>query len=133
MDTSNPGPLLLLGGGVLIALGTILDWAPSVSGLDTDINGLFGIIALLIGISLAAVGAIRAFSPSTSLPNDIAGFTLDQLGFAESLAVFLFAFSLITEDGTKIGVHLTWIGAAVAIAGSILSMRSSDAGTTTTI
>ena len=131
MDTSNPGPLLLLGGGVLIVLGTILDWGPGVSGLNTDFNGLFGIIALLIGIGLAAVGGIRAFSPSTSLPENIAGFSLDQWGFAESLAVFLFSFSLITEDGSKIGLHLTWIGAAVAVAGTILSMRSAPSGAST--
>ena len=131
MDTSNPGPLLLLGGGVLIVLGTILDWGPSTSGMNTDFNGLFGIIALLIGIGLAAIGAIRAFSPSTSLPDNIGGFSLDQLGFAESLAVFLFSFSLITEDGAKIGLHLTWIGGAIAIAGTVLSMRSASSSAST--
>lgn len=138
MDTSNPGPLLLLGGGVLIALGSILDWfggfGGGASGLNTDLNGLFGIIALLIGIGLAAVGGIKAFSPSTSLPDNIAGFTLDQISLTEALAVFVFSFSLITESGSKIGLHLTWIGAAVAIAGSVLALRSpASAGPTTTI
>ncbi len=133
MDTSNPAPLLQLGGGVLIALGTILDWGPGIGGLNTDFNGLFGIIALLIGIGLAAVGAIRAFSPSTSLPDQIAGLSLDQLGFIEALAVFIFAFSLLTESGTKIGLHLTWIGAAVALVGVILALRNPSSSSTTAI
>ena len=123
---------------MLIAIGTFLDWAGafggSVNGLDTDLNGLFGFIALLIGIGLAVVGGIKAFSPSTSLPDNIAGFTLDQISFTEALAVFIFAFSLVFESGTKIGLHLTWIGAAVAIAGSVLSLLRSpaSAGPTTT-
>jgi hypothetical protein len=123
MDT-NPGPLLLLGGGIVIAVGTILDWGPGLSGLNIDFNGLFGIIALLIGISLAAVGGIKAFAPSTSLPDDFLGFSLDQMGFIEALTVFIGAFSVVFENGIKIGAHLTWIGAAVAIAGSVLNMRS---------
>lgn len=137
MDTSNPGPLLLLGGGVLIALGSILNWGggfgTSVSGLDTDLNGLFGIICLLIGIGLAAVGGIRAFSPSTKLPDNIAGFSLNELGFAEALAVFIGSFAWISESGTKIGVHITWIGAVVALVGVILSMRNADAGSAASI
>ena len=78
MDTSNPGPLLLLGGGVVIALGSLLNWGPDTSGLNTDFNGLFGIICLLIGIGFAAVGGIRAFAPSTNLPDNIGGFSLDE-------------------------------------------------------
>lgn len=133
MDTSNPGPLLLLGGGVVIALGTILDWGPSTSGLNVDFNGLFGIIALLIGIGLAVVGGIKAFSPSTALPDDIVGFSMDQVAFVEGLTVFIGAFSMAFEDGVKFGAHLTWIGAAVAIAGSVLSMRSSGSSAPSTI
>jgi len=128
MDTSNPGPLLLLGGGLLIALGTILDWFPGASGLNVDFNGLFGIVALLIGLGLAAVGAIRAFAPDTKLPDEIAGFSFDQLSFVEAVTVFLWSFALIFESGTKIGLHLTWIGGAVATAGAVLSMRNAPVG-----
>jgi hypothetical protein len=128
MDTSNPGPLLLLGGGVVIALGTILDWGPGVSGLNVDFNGLFGIVALLIGLALAAIGAIRAFAPDTKLPDEIAGYSLDQILFVDALTVFLWTFALISESGTKIGLHLTWIGGAVALAGTVLSMRNAPAG-----
>lgn len=133
MDTSNPGPLLLLGGGVLIVIGTILDWGPSTSGLDTDLNGLFGIIALLIGLGMIALGAIRAFSPSTSLPDSIAGFSMDQIVLAEALTVFLWSFALVFEDGAKAGVHLTWIGGAVALAGAVLSLRGTGSTSTTSI
>jgi hypothetical protein len=124
----------MLGGGVLIVLATFLNWAPSTSGLNTDLNGLFGILILLIGLGFIAVGAIRAFSPSTSLPEEIAGFSLDQLGFAEALTVFLWSFALVAEDGVKFGAHLAWIGGAVALAGVILALRSpSGSGATTSI
>jgi len=128
MDTSNPAPLLMLGGGVVVALGSILDWRDfglgnGLSGLSFDNMGLFGLIVLLAGIALAAVGGIRAFAPQTSLPSALAGFTLDQLLFFLGVTVFLWSFALIAADATAIGVHLTWIGAAVAVAGLVLSMR----------
>lgn len=131
MDTSNPGPLLLLGGGVLAALGSILDWrdfgfGSGTSGLSLDNMGLFGIIVLLVGVAMAAVGGIRAFAPQTSLPDAVAGFTLNQILFILGVTVFLWSFALIAADGTAIGVHLTWIGAAAAVAGTILSMRTVD-------
>lgn len=131
MDTSNPGPLLMLGGGVLVALGSILDWRDfgfggGVSGISFDNMGLFGLIVLLSGVALAAVGGIRAFAPQTSLPDAVAGFTLNQILFILGVTVFLWSFALIAADGTAIGVHLTWIGAAATVAGTILSMRTVD-------
>ncbi|MFN3219302.1 MAG: hypothetical protein ACE367_22670 [Acidimicrobiales bacterium] len=123
MDTSNPGPLLMLGGGVLVALGSILDWRTGTSGLNFDNMGLFGLIVLLSGVALAAVGGIRAFAPQTSLPDAVAGFSLDQILFMLGVTVFLWSFALIAADFVEIGVHLTWIGAAAAVAGTILSMR----------
>lgn len=119
----------MLGGGVVVVLGTILNWGPEISGLNTDINGFFGILALLMGIAMAAVGGIKAFSPTTTLPEEFLGMSLGQWMFAAAFAVFLGSFSLITEDGTKIGVHLTWLGAAVAAVGAILFIRNDSVGT----
>ena len=117
----------MLVGGIIIAIGTILDWGPNTNGLNTDFNGLFGIVALLIGLGLAAYGGIRAFAPDTNLPDRIAGLTLDQLSVAEAFTVFLWSFALIFEDGIKMGAHLTWIGGAIAVAGGILSTRNAPA------
>lgn len=116
----------------MVILGVILDWASGLSGLNIDLNGLFGIIALLIGVGLVALGAIKAFSPTTSLPSGFAGFSLDQIVFTEAVTVFLWSFALVAADGTKIGLHLTWIGAAVAVAGSVLTLRNSAGSTSPT-
>lgn len=121
-----------MGGGIVIVLGVILDWGPRTNGLNTDFNGLFGIVVLLIGIALVAVGGIKAFSPSTALPTNLGGFSLNQLTFAKALTVFLWTFALVGVDGAKIGLHLTWIGAAVAIAGTVLELRNSAGSTSPT-
>ncbi len=128
----------MMGGGVLIVLGSILRWrdfslgfgSGGISGLNFDNMGLFGIIALLIGLGLTAIGAIRAFNVSVNLPDSIAGFSLDQLGLIEAFTVFLWSFALISANFIGIGVHLTWIGAALATAGAVLSLREQPATTT---
>ena len=124
MNTTKPGPIVLLAGGVVIVIGTILDWGPSTNGLNTDFNGLFGVVALITGVGLAALGAILAFTAKIKLPSDIVGFSIGQAAFAASLTVFLWSFSLIVESSIKVGVHLTWLGAAAAATGSILHMRA---------
>jgi len=132
LDTSNPGPLLMLGGGVLTALGSVLKWrgfgfGSDISGLSFDNMGLFGLLVLVIGLALAAIGGIRAFAPDTSLPESIAVFTLDQALFILAVTVFLWSFALISATAVKVGVHLTWIGAAIAAVGLALGMRSTSA------
>lgn len=129
MDTSNPAPLLMLAGGIAMVVGSLLKWVGDTSGVSTDFMGLLGILTLLLGAAIAAIGAIRAFSPGTALPDAVLGFTLDQLCLTSAFAIFLWTFALITEDGVKFGVHLTWIGAAVAAVGSTLATRTTDVGT----
>ncbi len=129
----------MLGGGALIVLGSILNWRDfgfgggGVSGLSFDNLGFFGIFALLIGLGLAAIGAIRAFGVSVNLPDSIAGFSLDQLGLIEAFTVFLWSFALVSANGVAIGAHLSWIGGALAAAGAFLGTRDQAPTTTTTI
>ena len=124
MDTSNPGPLLMLGGGVLMVLGSILNWGPSTSGLSTDLFGLLGILILLSGAAIAGLAAVRAFAPQVGLPDDIIGFSLEQVAVILGFTMFLWSFSAITIDGIEFGAHLTWIGSAAATVGAVLSARS---------
>jgi hypothetical protein len=116
-----------------MVIGSLLKWGGSTSGVSTDFMGLLGILVLILGAAIAAVGGLRAFSPGTSLPSGFVGFTLDQLCFTAALAIFVWTFALITESGIKFGLHLTWIGAAAAAAGSVLAMRSAPAGEPTSI
>jgi len=129
VDTSQPGPLMMLVGGILMAIGTLLDWQKFGSGigLSLDTFGLLGIFALLTGLALAAVGAIRAFGLSVALPEQILGFTLMQLLMIDAFAVFLWTFSHIASDFFGGGMHLTWIGAVVAAVGAGLASKSATA------
>ena len=124
MDTSKPGPLLMLGGGALMVIATLLDWRGESAGLSFDSMGLFGIVVLLSGLMIAAVGGIRAFGANVSLPDDIAGFSLDQICLVDAFTAFIWTFALISGDFVEIGVHLTWLGAAIAATGAALNLRT---------
>ena len=129
MDTSNPGPLLLLGGGVLIALSTILDQRAGDSGLSFDVAGLYGLLMLVIGVGIAVVGASRAFGFDLPIPDEILGLSLDKWALIEGFTAFIWAFALITAEFVDFGVHLQWIGGAVVVAGAVLSLRQAPAAT----
>lgn len=132
MDTSQPGPPMMLVGGIMMAIGTLLNWQRGSGGigLSLDTFGLLGIFALLIGLALVAVGAIRAFGLSVSLPEQILGFTLIQLLMIDAFAVFLWTFSHIASDALGGGLHLTWIGAAIGAVGAGLVSKSATTGAT---
>ena len=129
MDTSNPGPLIMLGGGIVMFLGSILKWGGDSSGGSTDAFGLLGILALLFGAAIAATGGIKAFAPQVSLPDQVLGFRVGQVTVILALSIFLWTFGLISAGGIKFGLHLTWIGAAIAAAGGIINMRNDSATT----
>lgn len=114
---------MILGGGAVMVLSTLLKWRIDTSGLSFDNMGLFGLLTLVIGVLLVLVGLSKTFVPALKLPQRILGFTLEQECFALAFTVFLWTFALIAADFTKIGVHLAWLSAAVAAVGAVLSMR----------
>ena len=108
-------------------IATFFNWRTGTSGLSTDSLGLLGILTLLFGAAIAAVAAIRAFAPQVSLPTDVLGISLDKISVMLSATVFLWTFGMISGNGIKFGLHLTWIAAAVATVGGVLTMRDSSA------
>ena len=135
MDTSNPAPLLLLGGGVLMIIGSLLDWGPRTSGLNLDIFGLLGIITLLTGAFLGFLGANKAFNLGVGLPDNVAGFSLDQIAFADALVMLMATLGAMTADfDAKTGLVLAVLGSALAFGGAVFNLRSdasASAGATT--
>ena len=117
----KPGPLLMLGGGVAMFLGAILDWRGGQSGINFDSMGLFGLLTLVIGAAVAGVAIVRAFAPQVSLPENIMGFSLTQCSVAASLTVFLWTFGTISAEFVDFGLHLAWIGGAAAVAGGVMA------------
>jgi vacuolar-type H+-ATPase subunit I/STV1 len=114
---------MILGGGAVMVVSTLLKWVPGRNGLSFDVLGLFGLLTLVIGVVLVLVGLSRTFVPAIKLPERILSFTIEQECFALALTVFLWTFALITEDGVKIGIHLAWLSAVVAAVGAVLAMR----------
>ena len=106
-----------------MVLGPILKWVGDTRGVSTTATGLLGVLVLLSGLLVIAVGAIRAFNVEVALPDEIAGFSVEQICLCDAFASFLWTFAYIFESGTKIGLHVTWLGAAVATTGAALAMR----------
>lgn len=114
-------------------ISTFLKWfgdsRDSISGINFDALGLFGLLTLLIGAATAAVGAIIAFAPQVNLPERIIGFTPIQVAVALSFTVFLWTFAMQFAQATKIGLTLAWIAAAVAVVGGVLETNQSRSAT----
>lgn len=135
MNDLKPGPILMLGGGVLLLLSSFLDWGPGTSGFETDAFGLLGILTLLIGVGAAGIGGATAFAPQVKLPSQILGFTIAQFVGALSFSAFIWLFAFQFSEFSEIGISLGWIGAVVAIAGAIVTdmqAEPSSGGSTTT-
>ena len=123
MDTSNPAPFMTLGGGLLLFLASLFDWREGIAALSTDSFGLLGLFALLAGLGLAVVAALRLFAPQVELRPTIAGFRLDQVLLVVAATAFVWTFSSISGFRTTGALHLAWIGAAIATAGCALALR----------
>lgn len=127
MNDLKPGPILMLGGGVLLLLSSFLDWGPTTNGLDFEAFGLLGLFTLLIGVGAAGIGGAMAFAPQVNLPSDVLGFTLAQFVGALAFSAFIWLFGFQFADVVdEIGVSLGWIGAVVCIAGAIVTDLQSD-------
>ncbi len=133
MDTSNPGPLLMLGGGILMFVGSLLSWRPDTSGVSTDAFGLLGILTLLFGLLIAGLGGIKAFATGVEIPSEVLGISMDKVAVILSVSIFLWAFGAIAANFIEFGVHLTWIGAAIATVGGVLASRADAAAPATSI
>lgn len=127
MDTSKPGPLLQIAGGALMIIGSFLKWGGDTSGLSTDFLGLLGIFALIFGAVQVVVGLAGSVAPQIALPRDLGGLEVGKIAIFAAAAIFLWTFGMITVDGTKVGLHLTWIGAAAAEVGGFMRLRTAEA------
>ena len=129
MNDLKPGPILMLGGGVLLLLSSFLDWWGPFSGFETDYFGLLGIFTLLIGIAAAGIGGATAFAPQINLPSNILGFTIAQFVGALAFSAFIWLFGFQFGQNSEFGLALGWIGAVVTIAGAVVTdMQANPSG-----
>jgi hypothetical protein len=133
MNNMKPTQMMILGGGVLLLIGSFLDWFSvgpfGANAYDSDLFGLTGILILLLSIELIAVSAIQAFAPQVNLPEKLLGYSLAQLTAVAALAAFLTAFGQWFRSNSAIGVFLAGIGAGVALAGAIWEQQQGASST----
>lgn len=127
----KPGAIMLMAGGVVLAISTFLDWVSVGSygenGWETTIWGFQGIFVFLIGAAVAVLVALKTFA-NTNLPPRLVGFTFNQLYMALGLAAFLITFGRQFGDNPGIGIILGWIASAVVVAGAFMEAQGEAAG-----
>ena len=130
MNDLKPGPLVALGGAVVLLISVFLEWVDipvggGDSGLSTDFYGLVGILLLLIALAVGAAAALDSFAPQVDLPDGVMGYTRTQLVLILGTTAFLTSFGLWFGEFAGIGQIIAAIGAALIIAGAVLQMRES--------
>ncbi len=127
-DDIKTSTIMLIAGGTVLLISTFLDWLDagpfSQSGWSTDAFGLSGIFVAVIGVAVAG-GTVATKFAGVSLPDEIIGFSRDQLHLALGFAAFLITFGLQFGNSSGIGVLIGWIASAVIVAGAYLDIQAS--------
>lgn len=128
MNDLKPGPLVALGGAVVLIISTFLPWIDvfgfTENGLSSDFFGLIGVIVLIIGIGVGVLSALTAFAPQVNVPDDsLLGFTASQRILVLGVTSFLITFGLQFRSSTGVGILIGWIGAAIIVVGAVMQSR----------
>jgi len=123
---------MLAGGGVLMFISPLLDWAsfsaPGFSvgfaGTETNLFGFQGIFVLLMGIAVAAVGIIKGFAPQISLPDEVLGLSVIQIASIFAFTTVLLTVGQLFGGDAAIGLYLGIVGGGLALAGAITEGKS---------
>ncbi|MCP3935267.1 MAG: hypothetical protein GY708_07835 [Actinomycetia bacterium] len=122
----KPSAITMMAGGVLLFVSTFIDWVGGgpygANGLETDAFGLLGIIVLLVGLAVAGLTAATTFG-NVKLPEDIMGFTMDQVVMELGIIAFVPTFALQFASNSKFGLTLAWLSAAAIVVGSVLKQK----------
>ena len=122
MDTIKPATIMLIGGGVLLFIASLLDWVEFFD--KTDLFGIQWLFTLIIGGGVAVLVVLSNFA-NVDLPDKVLGLSMNQVYLMLGFAAFLMMFGLQFGEGREVGVLLGWIGAAVMTAGAVMEDQSS--------
>lgn len=127
-DGVKPGVIMLIGGGAVVFIASLLDWIDAPFGSKTEWFGITWLFTLLIGGGIAVAVGLSAFT-NVTLPESILGFTLNQLWVSLSFSAFLILFGLfIGGEERGIGLLLGFLGAGVMVTGGFMEMQSEASG-----
>lgn len=126
----RPGQIALLAGGALIFISTFLDWfgfgSFGASAYEGDLFGFTGIFLLLLSVGIIALTAIAVFAPQVNLPDQVLGFSMNELALMAGFASLVWGFSMAVRDGSKGGTLLCAVGGVAVVVGAFLEIRSTD-------
>jgi len=121
----RPSSVLMIIGGIGIVITSFLEWF-ALDGLAASAwdYGLLGLYQVIIGalVALFGFGTMSA----RKMDGRILGLSIEQWMIALPFAVFVWSFALQFDDAPKIGVFFSWISAAVAWAGGVISHQGMD-------
>jgi len=112
-------------GGAGIIVTSFLEWyaIDGVSWTAWD-YGLLGLYQVIIGsvVALFGFGTMSA----RKMDGRLLGLSIEQWMIALPFAVFVWSFALQFDDAPKIGVFFSWISAAIAMGGAVISHQGMD-------
>jgi SulP family sulfate permease len=124
LGDANPRAVLVAAGSLLCVV-VLLRWAPRVPGILVAISGATAVVGLAGWQDLLpVVGEVPAGIPAPSLPGIRPGDLLDLLGAGASVAVLVFAGSMLTatalarRDREPVSARREFLGLAAASVGS---------------
>lgn len=131
MNHVSPGKIAIIAGGAVTFLFSFLSWwtvSYNNHGNSAWSDGLFGAAtwAPLFGIVAALLVALPAFA-NVKLPDDVLGFTIDQLVLVAGLfaSLITLGFMIGTPDGFDVGIGLIFcfLGSAAIVVGWFLDRQ----------
>ena len=123
MNNVRPSTLAAIVGGALLFIASFLDWF-SVGGGGFSISfnlwdqGFQGFFMIVLAIVIVAFAAIPAFAPQVQLPDEILGFSRNQVIMVLGFAAFFLSFAILfRENSAKIGTILSLLASIAVLAG----------------
>jgi len=141
METNDikPSTMMLIGGGIVLLLGTFLDWFSvdggeffgdlSANGWDTDLFGLLGIVCAAIGLIIGGGVAARQFG-NVNMPTPPMGFSHAQLHIMLSLMAAVITIGFVFRGEVGIGLWLSTVAAIVMVVGSVMEDKEGSSEAT---
>jgi hypothetical protein len=126
---------LVAGGGLLLAIDLIaLPWfSVTIGGFSATSagtgapDGIFGVLAFILALLIAADLLLERFSPETQLPTTPLGRQMTRFAAAAVAAVFLIIKFLDHTSNFGFGFYLAVILTIVVLVGTWLSAQGSSA------
>jgi hypothetical protein len=129
----RPSSIAAMAGGAALLIASFLDWFSVSAGPFSYSSslwdfGLQGFFMLVIAAIIIAVPALASFAPQVKLPEQVLGFSRNQIVAVLGFTAFLISFSILfRSDSAKIGTILSLLGSIAVLVGAYMEMQAEGA------